>query len=172
MLARSLAAFYDAPNEGHSHFMAPTAITLQLIMAQLACGLLGIQQCSAPSPGHDTCLGLECSHSQQLGGNGGGLAPCSICCSPRVGSVWGTAQGSSPGCFAAPAFPIREARLHRRGRDGGARLPPLAAGGRAGATPPLPSSSSAAGRFAEVLAERGRSPSPPPASPALRAGPL
>lgn len=55
--------------------MAPTAITLQLIMAQLSCELLGTQQHSAPSLGHNTCFGLECSHCQQSGENGGGLTP-------------------------------------------------------------------------------------------------
>lgn len=54
-LARGLAVFYDAllwaPNEGHSHFMAPAAITLQLIAAKLASRLPGTQQHAAPSPG-------------------------------------------------------------------------------------------------------------------------
>lgn len=55
-LACSLVVFYDAPlwapNEGHSRFMAPAAITLQLIAAQLVSELPGTQQCAGPSPGH------------------------------------------------------------------------------------------------------------------------
>lgn len=60
-LTRSLMVFYDArlwaPNEGHSRFMAPVAITLQLIAAQLASGLPGTQQQAAPSPGQGHPLG-------------------------------------------------------------------------------------------------------------------
>lgn len=54
-LSCSLMVFYDAllwaPNEGHSRFMAPVAITLPLIAAQLVSGLPGTQQRAAPSPG-------------------------------------------------------------------------------------------------------------------------
>lgn len=109
--------------------MAPTAITLQLIMAQLACGLLGTQQHSAPSLGCNTCVGLECSHSQQSGKTGVAVPPVPSAAPPR-GVCLEDGTGEQPRVFCSPpAFPPGEGRLHRQGRDGGARGPPLAAGG-------------------------------------------
>lgn len=142
--------------------MAPTAITLQLIRAQLSCELLGTQQHSAPSLGHNTCFGLECSHCQQSGENGGGLTPCPICCS----HAWGLPGGWHRGVAPSVCSPLRSP-LARGGCTG--RAVSLQRG-RAGATPPLPPSSSAAGRFAEVPAERGRSPSPPSRLPSAPGG--
>lgn len=135
-LARSLVVFYDAPlwvpNEGHSRFMAPVAITLQLIAAQLASGLPGTQQRAAPSPGQGHPLGwlpLPWSPRHLLCLP---PAPRPMRCSQRGDPArWGLPGGrrrrGAPGAPQPHAFPTREAML-----PGGAQW------GRSRTAPPAP----------------------------------
>lgn len=159
-VAPGLVLFYDtplwAPNEGHSHFMAPSAITPQLIAAQLVSGLPG---CRAPSnaqhlaPARATrrggfrcrgalgiCGARLCPCSWQSGCHGGEGRlrwPCSParCATPgvgtqHVGSASGAVEGSSPGRDAAVAEPCR---------GGSKGRPPLLAGARGAViSPPAP----------------------------------
>lgn len=142
--------------------MAPTAITLQLIMAQLACGLLGTQQHSAPSLGCNTCVGLECSHSQQSGKTGVAVPPVPSAAPPR-GLCLEDGTGEQPRVFCSPpAFPTGEGRLHRQGRDAegpAGRLSLL--GGRAGVTPPTSPVQLGGGSVCRDAGEAGPDPVPP-----------
>lgn len=149
-LARGLAVFYDAPlwapNEGHSRFMAPAAITLQLIAAQLARGLPGTQRPARAGATHQRGFRLPRS-PRHLRGRGASLVPATGVPRGEEG-----AKAASPPLPDVPA-PGVGAQHVGSARGGGGREHPHALRS--------PTRSPPAGRCCGGAVPGGAAPSPP-----------